>query len=677
MANSEPYNKLNRDEYWHKEWLVTNGLGGFASYSICGAPMRKYHGWLIAALPAPFGRTNLLNYIEDVLVLPDKREVPLSLIKHYQKDLPAAELPDVEFFLDSGLPVWHYYYDGIILEKRVHLINRQNTVHVSYHLISSGEPVEIKWRPYFHFRSNEQPVNSVIPNETYQVSAKDRHYEVQCEPFPVVRLLSFSDAPFTLDRHAFDDVFYEVELKRGYESVGTLTSPGFFTAKLQPYEKTTFACSTEAWETLKVLSPNEALFTEKLRRRNLLKSAGAITGSSSIESLVLAANQFIFTPYNRQEDLIRLQASGEEIKSIIAGFPWFTDWGRDTMISLEGLTLTTGQVNTAYTILRTFAYYVKDGLIPNMFPDGEKKGIYNTADATLWFFHATDRYIQYTNDTEILDFLLPKFNEIIRAHVHGTHYGIKMDEDGLLKQGQEGYQLTWMDAKVGDWVVTPRRGKAVEINALWYNALKLMETWTGKPFDFTQTCYESFNKRFWNEKKHYLNDVVDGEQEAVDEAMRPNQLFAISLRFPVLVEKYWRPVVDIAARDLLSPVGLRTLGPLHPDYKPYYEGDLKARDAAYHQGTIWPWLIGAFIDAWLKVYPEKTDEAYGFVKHLEDSLNTNCMGTIAEIFDATAPFQGRGCYAQAWSVAEVLRILAKVKPGINNAPPEKKYCLLA
>jgi len=384
--------------------------------------------------------------------------------------------------------------------------------------------------------------------------------------------------------------------------------------------------------------------------------------------LVLAADQFIIRPAGRIQDAARAHAAGDEIRTVIAGYHWFTDWGRDTMISLEGLTLTTRRFTEAGWILRTFAWYIRDGLIPNMFPEGQSQGLYHTADATLWFFHALDRYMTLTGDRETLRQILPKLVDIAEKHIHGTRFGIHLDpEDGLLCQGAEGYQLTWMDAKVDDWVVTPRRGKPVEINGLWYNALKLLETWLGeekseenaaKYAEYAERARESFNRRFWNQQTKFLFDVVDGEG-GDDSACRPNQLLAFSLKHPVLDEKYWVPVLKTVQERLLTPVGLRSLSRDHPDYKPKYFGDLRARDAAYHQGTVWAWLIGPFIDAWLKVRPDDKVGARKFLEGFEPHLNEACVGSISEIFDAEHPFAPRGCIAQAWSVAEVLRCWAK------------------
>jgi predicted glycogen debranching enzyme len=358
------------------------------------------------------------------------------------------------------------------------------------------------------------------------------------------------------------------------------------------------------------------------------------------------------------------------VRTVIAGYHWFTDWGRDTMISLEGLTLKTGRQNEAGYLLRTFGRYVRDGLIPNLFPEGKREGLYHTADATLWYFHALARYLAATGDRATLRQLLPTLHDIVGHHIRGTHFGIHVDPaDDLLSQGEIGYQLTWMDAKVGDWVVTPRRGKAVEINALWYNALRHLEAWSREEGDQAAAASlaersartrESFNRRFWFEKGGYLYDIVDGEQ-GNDSAMRPNQMFSISLDNPILDEKRWKPVIDTVAEHLLTPYGLRTLAPGHPDYKATYDGDLRSRDAAYHQGTVWAWLIGPFVDAWLRVYPAEVGRAGAFLEGFAPHLNEACVGSISEIFDAEAPYYPRGCIAQAWSVAEVLRARVKVR----------------
>jgi predicted glycogen debranching enzyme len=374
-------------------------------------------------------------------------------------------------------------------------------------------------------------------------------------------------------------------------------------------------------------------------------------------------------PGARPEEQALAQASGDDARTIIAGYHWFGDWGRDTMISLEGLTLCTGRPEETRAILRTFARYFKDGLLPNLFPEGARQALYHTVDATLWYFHALDRYLTATQDRDTLMQLYPILKDVVRHHRQGTRFNIGVDsKDGLLHAGASGYALTWMDAKVDDWVVTPRRGKPVEIQALWYNALRLMGDWAGQlgeqtgPWrEMAHQAEDSFHRRYWFGEGGYLYDVVDGEG-GDDASLRPNQIFSLSLRFPILRAERWRPVVDVVSAKLLTPFGLRTLSRDHPDYKKTYAGDLRARDAAYHQGTVWPWLIGHYIDARLRVYPDKA-EARRLLRGFADHLHDAGVGTISEIFDAEPPYRPRGCIAQAWSVAEVLRAYRLTESG--------------
>jgi predicted glycogen debranching enzyme len=346
------------------------------------------------------------------------------------------------------------------------------------------------------------------------------------------------------------------------------------------------------------------------------------------------------------------------------------------MISLEGLTLTTGRIDDAGSILRTFARHVKDGLIPNLFPEGNAAGLYHTADATLWMFHAMDRYLRASGDRHTLRRLLPVFEEIVRAHERGTRFGIRIDRDGLLTQGEEGYQLTWMDAKCDGWVVTPRRGKAVELNALWYHALRILAGWVREERSegaaarlgaAAERAREAFNARFWYEAGGWLYDVVDGER-GDDPSLRPNQLLAISLPNPILDRRRWAPVLEAVRARLLTPVGLRSLSPDHPDYKASYHGDLRTRDAAYHQGTVWSWLIGPWVDAWLALHPDDRAGARAVVGGLVAHLGEACVGSVSEVFDAEPPFTPRGCIAQAWGVAELLRVLVKTAGEEPGAP---------
>jgi predicted glycogen debranching enzyme len=371
-------------------------------------------------------------------------------------------------------------------------------------------------------------------------------------------------------------------------------------------------------------------------------------------------------PTARRADEARVRAFGEHARSVIAGYHWFTDWGRDTMISLEGLMLSTGRPAEARATLLTFAHHLRDGLLPNLFPEGSQEGLYHTVDATLWFFHAIDRYVTLTGDADTLRLLLPHLDDVIGHHLRGTRFGIRADADGLITQGDASLPLTWMDAKVDDWIVTPRRGKPVEINALWFNALMLLAGWhrdagrgTTELDETAARVRSSFNQRFWFEPGGHLYDVVDGEH-GDDASCRPNQVLALSLRYPVLDEYRWAPVMDVVTRRLLTPYGLRTLDPADPLFKAQYFGDLRARDAAYHQGTVWPWLIGPFIDAWLRVHPGGEPGAANLLRGFTTHLSDGCIGTIAEIFDGTEPFTPRGCAAQAWSVAEVLRCLRRL-----------------
>jgi len=648
-----------------REWLITNGMGGYASGTVAGVLTRRFHGLLIAALPSPFGRTVMLSRLAERVRLPDHTVVVLTGDEHTDSRLDLDGTAYLaEFRLDSGLPVWRYTLRDWILEKSLLMPHHQNTVHVTYKLLAGSGSLRLALRPSVDFRAHHAPVSDP-PAGPCTLTVVDDRYEVSVgATLPPLRLqLSGTPGAFTFDRREIQQVYYRTEAQRGYESVGDLWSPGYFRVDLGPEQDVTLIASCEPWDTLLALTPHDALVAEGERRRRLLLAAHPAARSGAAAELVLAADQFIITPGGRIHDAARSRAAGDEARTVVAGYHWFTDWGRDTMISLEGLALVTGRQVEAGSILRTFAHHVRDGLIPNLFPEGVDEGRYHTADATLWFFHAIDRYVTASGDRELLHMLLPTLREIVDYHLKGTRFGIRVDaSDGLLHQGEPGYQLTWMDAKVGDWVVTPRWGKAVEINGLWYNALRLLETWlreedgsqAARPIaEHAERAGASFNQRFWYEAGGYLYDVVDGEG-GDDAACRPNQLLAISLAHPVLESSRWPRVLDVVCERLLTPVGLRSLAPGHADYKPRYDGDLRARDAAYHQGTVWPWLLGPLIDVWLRVHHDAAG-ARGLLDGLVDHLSEACLGSISEIFDAEPPYTPRGCVAQAWSVAEVLR----------------------
>ncbi|MEY2560398.1 MAG: hypothetical protein QOG51_813 [Verrucomicrobiota bacterium] len=665
--------QTSREILLNREWLVTNGLGGYASGTVSGAVTRKYHGILVAALPAPLGRVVMWNHVSEFLRFDDDEVVSLGAEERAggQLDLHGAEYFR-EFRLEDGMPVWIYHVRDLVIEKRVSMPHLQNTVHVSYQIIGDGKAPRLELRPAFHFRHHEDAVDLPLA-EPYKLSAVEERYEIVSarRKFPPLRMrLCGRASAFTFAPSKINQVVYRTEQARGYAHEGQLWSPGFFQVDLADERTATLIGSTEPWDIIDVLSPSEVLASERERRARLLEDADAEARAGVAAELVFAGDQFVITPAGRAQEAARAHASGDEVRTVIAGYHWFTDWGRDTMISLEGLTLVTGRCLEAGYILRTFAHYVRDGLIPNMFPDRQKEGLYHTADATLWFFHALGRYLKKSEDRITLRLLLPILIDIAEHHLRGTLFNIHVDpQDGLLIQGQEGYQLTWMDAKMGDWVVTPRRGKAVEINALWYNALELLAGWLRDVGDGgaaeryaeqAQRARASFNERFWFEEGGHLYDVVDVDGgTANDAACRPNQLFAISLDHPVLDEARWKSVVEVAERELLTPVGLRSLSRTHPDYKPIYGGDLRSRDGAYHQGTVWGWLIGPFIDAWLKVHPQEKAAARKFLERFPESMNENGIGTISEVFDAREPHTAGGCIAQAWSVAEVLRCWVK------------------
>ncbi|HJQ20161.1 MAG TPA: amylo-alpha-1,6-glucosidase [Gemmatimonadaceae bacterium] len=632
------------DKLIDHEWIVTNGMGGYSSGTVAGVITRRYHGLLVAALQNPFGRTVMLNAIDDGL---DAKRI-------------------TAFALDSGVPTWRYETDGTTIEKRIVMPHRQNTTIIQYRLVA-GARATLRAMPAVHFRGYETGVSAPLQHD-YAFTSHGDHFLLTASGYPPLRVAVEGHVAFVLGEQRREQIQFAVEESRGFTARGALWSPGTFTIELAQGESAAIIASTEEIDMMRALSAEESFAVARERAMRLISGAALDGKDSDTAQLVLAADQFVIKPVGRLRDTVRAAAVGDELRTVIAGYHWFTDWGRDTMISLEGLTLATGRHREAGFILRTFAQYVRDGLIPNLFPDGSDEGLYHTADATLWFFHAIQRYADVTGYWTLVEEVLPTMRRIAEAHIAGTRFGIGVDHaDALLHQGADGYQLTWMDAKVDGWVVTPRRGKAVEINALWYNALCLLSGWerdfgdhgaSRRYADLAARVHESFNRRFWMEQKGYLYDVIDGP-DGDDAACRPNQVFAISLPNPVLDASRWESVLSVVHKKLLTPVGLRSLSPDHPDFKSRYFGDLRARDAAYHQGTVWAWLIGPWIDAWLKVHPDDHAGARKFLDGLIAHLPDFGVGTIAEIFDAEPPYTPRGCIAQAWSVAEVLRCLVK------------------
>jgi predicted glycogen debranching enzyme len=643
-----------------REWLVTNGLGGYAAGTVGGAPSRRYHGTLIAALPPPFGRVLMLTDLHEELYLDGRRAGHLTA----RGAADADAVPLTEFRLELGLPVWRYDLHGVVVEKRLVLPHGQNTVHVLYALTGGATSARLDITVAAHHRSHDAPVGTAV-TEHRPIERTEHGYELAFAALPPLKLIvDGAPAEYTPHHARWPERRYSIEESRGYMDTAAAWTPGIFTLELTAAQPAVFVASTEPWDVVTALRGTAALDAERDRRLERIEAADPTAREGLAAELVLAADQFIVTPVGRTAEAARVHAHGGDECSVIAGYHWFTDWGRDTMISLEGLTVITGRSAEAKGILRTFTSAIRDGLVPNLFPEGDNHGLYHTADATLWLFHALDRYLAATSDRALLQALLPQLVEVAERHFEGTRFGIGVDpRDGLLRQGAPGFQLTWMDAKVDDWVVTPRRGKAVEINALWYNALCLLADWlrsadrsadSAKYEAAAARVRDSFNRRFWHEPAGHLLDVVDGEN-GDDRACRPNQVIAISLAHPVLARRYWAPVLDVVAKELLTPFGLRTLSPKHPDYRPKYYGDLRSRDAAYHQGTVWPWLLGPFIDAWRRTHPLDPAGVERFLAAFDDHLSDGCVGSISEIFDAEPPYAPRGCVAQAWSVAEVLR----------------------
>lgn len=636
------------------EWLVTNGIGGFASGTVCETNTRRYHGLLIASLAPPLARTLLVAALE-VTATYDASEYPLATHEFADGTVaPRGYLHLESFRLDHGMPVWRYAFADVLLEKRLLMRPGHNTTVVSLEFVRGNAALQLELTPlcayrdyHSHGRGGWQPGLREIPDGCeIEAHAGAQAYRLLC-----------AGALFTPDPDWHWSFRHRAEDARGLDDTEDLYRPGRFLLRLEPGEQASFVMSTEADSP----PPFAELRKDRERHAALLLEGLPTASPAGVRQLALAADQFIVERHRKGE------AAG---KTVIAGYPWFGDWGRDTMIALTGLTLATRRHEIAAAILRTFAAHVSEGMLPNRFPDGGEMPEYNTVDATLWFFHAIDQYDRYCGDATLARELYPVLADIIEWHRRGTRYGIHADAaDGLLASGEDGVQLTWMDARAGDWVVTPRTGKCVEINALWYNALRVMEglaTQAGEAPEArgyrraAEQVRQGF-QRFWNPARGALYDVIDGPEGELDEAgrrhdgrLRPNQIFAVSLPHSPLGAERQKVVVDACARDLLTSHGLRSLAPGEPGYATHYRGGPLQRDGAYHQGTVWAWLIGPFVDAHYRVYGD-AGLARSFLEPLLLHLDSACLGSVSEIFDAEPPFSACGCYAQAWSVAELLR----------------------
>jgi predicted glycogen debranching enzyme len=651
-----------------REWLVTNGLGGYASGSLAGGNTRKYHGLFVPNLNAPKGRHVLLSRCDESVIV-GEREYALHDVEFVGDGLRGGGHRWLRSFgFDRSIARWTFQFDDIVLEKSIVMVHLNNTVCVRYRIIE-GSAAVLRLRPVLAFRRHDQ-LRASPEAERFSLHQERGRLEMRLADSPMVLRMVTRPGPASFTPGAREDheLCYRIDRARGEAATESLFSPGHFDVPIGTGSTGSryLIASSNDWRQMDVDA--STLFDAECRRIDDLHArAGIDRDDTFAQRLITAADQFIVLPGSRLEESVKAQSQGGDFRSIYAGYQWFGDWGRDTMISLEGLTLCTGRQAEAGAILRTFARYVHDGLLPNLFPEGERKALYHTVDATLWYFHAIDRYVAISGDRDIVRELFPILQSIIERHIAGTHYGIGMDPaDALVHAGAEGYQLTWMDAKVDGWVVTPRRGKPVEIQALWHNALCLMNDWAqalGRRGDeYAQHAHRAkaaFNARYWNDGTRCLFDVIDGPQ-GDDPAIRPNQIFAMSLTHPVLDRQRWTAVMDTVTDKLLTPFGLRTLSADNPDYKSRYQGDLLARDAAYHQGTVWPWLIGHYVDVWLRLHDEPVT-ARRLLMAFPDHLRDAGIGSISEIFDADLPHVAGGCMAQAWSVAEVLRAWLKTR----------------
>jgi len=632
-----------------REWLVTNGIGGYAMGTVGGPRTRAYHGLLVAALDPPLGRTLLVSHVDETIRHNGRA---YDLATHHWGDGTVAPRGVVHldrFRLEGTVPVWTFALGDALLEKRVWMEEGTNTTYVQYRLRRARAPVTLRAKAFVSHRDHHAPTQA--GDGSMDVSALDEGVRVDAYDGATPIFLRSTGADLTPAHTWYRDYALPVEADRGLPDREDLLHAATVEATLAPEESLTLAVSTE--ENVD-LDGTAALARRQARDEKLVTQAGLDDAPSDIQHLARAADQFVVD---------RATAGAPDGKSIIAGYPWFGDWGRDTMIALPGLTLTTGRPDVAEKILRTYARYVDRGMIPNRFPDQGDTPEYNTVDATLWYVEAVRATVEATGDTALLRDLFPTLREIVEWHERGTRYGIQVDpDDGLLRAGEPGVQLTWMDAKVGDWVVTPRIGKPVEVNALWYNALRSLESFAealGEPADAfgdrADRVRTAFG-RFWAPKCGHLKDVINGPNGDKPH-LRPNQIFAVSLPHSPLSPEKQRAVVETCAARLYTPHGLRSLSPDDSDYVGIYQGGREHRDGAYHQGTVWSWLIGPFVKAHLRVHHDPAT-ARSYLAPLRRHLAGHGVGSISEIFDGDPPFTPRGTPAQAWGVAQLLEAWA-------------------
>jgi predicted glycogen debranching enzyme len=636
-----------------REWLVTNGIGGFASGTVSGNLTRRYHGLLVAALNPPVGRMQLVAKLDETAHY-DGADYALATNRWESGAVEPQGYLNIESFrLDGTVPVWRFEIADALIEKRIWMQHGENTTYVRYTLLRSNAPVELQIKIFVNYRDFHSSTHAA--DWRMNIAAVKNGVQVTAFEGATPFYLLSAQASVEPRQEWYRNCFLPQEKYRGLDDREDHLLAAVFRIPLQPNQSVLLVFSTNPGAAVDAAS---SIAQESARQSSLLEqwSSGDAQAAAAapgwIRQLVLAADQFIVQ---------RALPEEPDGRSIIAGYHWFADWGRDTMIALPGLTLTTGRADIARKILLAFTRYVDGGMLPNNFPDAGGRPEYNTVDAALWFFEAVRQYFAATQDTATLRELFPVMAQMISAHLAGTRYQIHVDEsDGLLYAGEPGVQLTWMDAKVGDWVVTPRIGKPVEINALWFNALEtmasvapLVKKSAGSYAKLAAQVKENFPK-FWNARTGCCYDVIDSPGIGNDASLRPNQIFAVSLPSSPLTPEQQKLVVDFCAKRLLTSYGLRSLAQGEPGYQGHYGGGIRERDGAYHQGTVWGWLLGPFVLAHLRVYADRA-AALSFLEPLGQQINTHGLGTLSEICDGDPPFTPRGCIAQAWTVGEVLR----------------------
>jgi predicted glycogen debranching enzyme len=650
-----------------REWLITNGIGGYGCGTVAGLLTRHYHGLLIAALKPPLGRTLLFTKLDETVHSGDET-YQLGCDRWASRTVTGHGYRHLErFHLEGTTPVWTYALGGHLLEKRVWMEPGANTTYGRYTLTRGIAPIQLQIKGFANYRDHHDSTHA--DNWQMQIEAIVDGLKITAFEAATPLYWRVDGGTLAAEHTWYQGYHLAIEQYRGIDATDDHLHVGTVNATLAPGASLTLVVSTEVSADLDGALALQRRYDYERSRLPLTEPEGAnpcaptshLHALSSFAQLHLAADQFI----------VDRTVEGIPGKTIIAGYPWFGDWGRDTMIALPGLTLTTGRFDVARTILQTFARYLDQGMLPNVFPEAGQTPHYNTVDAILWYFEAIRAYWVATGDQTLVAELFPVLAEVIRWHQTGTRYQIHLDTDGLLYAGEAGVQLTWMDAKVGDWVVTPRIGKPVEVNALWYNALITLAELAAvlgeraEPYRLLAAeTYQGF-QRFWNSEQGYCYDVLDGP-DGDDAALRPNQILAVALAASPLWADQQKAVVDVVTQRLLTSHGLRSLERHHPDYVGHYGGDPLQRDGSYHQGTVWGWLMGPFVQAHWRVYGDAA-AVEQVLQPLMARLGSGCVGNLSEIFDGDAPFRARGAFAQAWTVAAVLQGL-QVGIVIPNSP---------